>query len=362
MKSMYQILSSKNLTGLITSVQGGVPTDILPEAFFSLKEGTTGDYATWHVKQNTRQVARRAEYGAAAPERDNLGLQELPVKLLHAVEKKTYSPTTIMNLMKPGTMQADKMGRAEVARQSEEFARLFLNLRAASVYSFMRSGIIYFDASGNLLPSSTGATFSMDLGVPAGNKGNFGGIFSANWSVATTPIAAQIEALQLDCRKNTGRQLTTAYYGKNVFNTVLKNNDVISLLRSNNMLAYATTNRKLPDGFLGIDKWLPVSGAFFADKNNAATEFFAGDYIGFTPTLDSSLYGIVEGTYPVPKSVGSVASDGATAEDLFEETQGMFSYATVSANPPRIEHVAGDTFLPLPKVPSAFYMGTINGN
>jgi len=44
---------------------------------------------------------------------------------------------------------------------------------------------------------------------------------------------------------------------------------------------------------------------------------------------------------------------------MFPEIFGMFSYATVTADPPTVKQYAGDTFLPVICVPKSIFIATV---
>lgn len=354
MKTIQQILGSRNLIGLINAVNGGVPTKFLPPAFFTTTKRTNGDYGTYRITNNTRQMARSAAYGAKARATDVAGVGEMPVKLLHFVESIVHKPTTMMSLMNMADENVQRAGIETVAYQTTEFGRRFLNARAGSVYSVLAKGTINFDADGNYVMTPAAGGVDVDLKVPAGNQGNIGGIIDANWNVATTKIVQQIANVKQLAEQTSGRTLTQAFYSKNILQNILRNDDAKALLQSNSMLSNALSTMTIPNGFMGLT-WSPVAGSFFENANGTQTNFFDDDALVLTPDVSSDWWEMLEGTYPVPRNIGQVANDAESILASLDIVQGMFQYATVTTNPPQIEQVAGDTFLPTLKVPSAIF-------
>src|ERR1017187_8504306 len=122
---------------------------------------------------------------------------------------------------------------------------------------------------------------------------------------------------------------------------------------------------EIPDGTFGIKKWYPVAEAFFA-KSVAATplggaeeanisEWFPSNQITLTPDPSPEWWEIVEGTYPVPAAF-NITQDMMGQLTALKQIAGAFSYATLQDDPPSVKHLAGDTFLPIIKVPGAVYM------
>ena len=354
MKTLQQILGSRNLIDVIRAVQGGVPTKFLPPAFFTLTKRANGDYGTYRILNDTRQMARSASYGAKARVTDVAGMGETPVKLLHFVESVEHKPTTLMSLMNMADENIQRIGIESVSEQTMQFGMRFLNARAGAVYSVLSKGTINFDSAGNYVTAPVAGGVDVDLKVPSGNKGSIGGIIDANWNVASTKIVQHVANIKQLCEETTGRTLTQAFYSKNILQNILRNDDAKELLKSNSMLSQALSTMTIPDGFMGL-KWNPVAGAFFENIDGSRANFFGDNDLVLTPEVTADWWSMLEGTYPVPRNIGQVAADPESILANLDIVQGMFQYATVSTNPPAIEQVAGDTFLPPPKVPGVIF-------
>jgi len=363
-KTLQQILGGRNLTGVIQGIKAGVPDDLLPAAFMSPTRTVEGEYGTYTKVEGTRQTARIAQYGSPSQQRQLKGISEVSIKLIHTIESIYHKPAVLMNLTHVQDDQKQRLGEQEIARRTAEFKRLFSNLRLASVYSLLARGAIYFDAEGNLLPDATGAQVTVDFGVPAGNKdqldvfGDGNPIISASWATAETPIHKQISALKKASRQLTGYPIRHAFYGANVLDYLLGNTKLKELIHNSSALREQAAGGEVPTGLLGL-QWHPVNEAFYVDADEVCQDFFGADTVVFTPEPTPDWYELVEGTYPVPTDVGSVSADGEAAVESVSVEAGMFSYAVVTADPVAIKHVAGDTFLPVLKVPKALFIAKV---
>jgi hypothetical protein len=106
--------------------------------------------------------------------------------------------------------------------------------------------------------------------------------------------------------------------------------------------------------------WVPAYDAFFEDQNGVLQSLVGDDQVVFTPEPTPDWIGWLEGTYPVPTGVGTVSTDGATAlRNSVTTAAGMFAYGLISTDPVTIKMVAGDTFLPVLKVPKAIFQATV---
>ncbi|MBI5724606.1 MAG: major capsid protein [Planctomycetes bacterium] len=363
MPTLQQILGAKNLTGVIQSVVPGLSADFLPPGFSAPTRRVEGDNCTFLRIAGTRRLARQAAYGSPSRMRDQQGISEIPVKLMHTVESQTFNPAVLTNLTNMADEQRQQLGTAEIARQTAEFKQLFTNLRVASVLSVLSKGAIWFDGNGEMLPSSTGAVVSIDFGVPAGNRDQLDvfatgtGIVSASWGSSTTNIPAQIKRIKAAGKKLTGYTLRHAFYGSDILGHLLANSFVTALVSSRADFAQAFNMGEIPNGFMGLN-WHPADEAFFVDGNDAFQDFWPADQVVLTPEPSGDWYEVIEGSYPIPTNI-NVSADASEAAANVRLTTGMFSYAYLINDPVTIKQVAGDTFLPCLKVPSAMFIADV---
>lgn len=362
-KTVQQILAADNLCGLIQGVVGGVPDTILPPSYLTPTRSVEGVTCSYDKIEGTRQTARRVAAGSPSVRRNTPGLSEVPVSLITTHEHFSHVAQVFLNLRAEGSEAKQKLGRDTIARQTGQFGRLFRNLRLSTVYSIFANGAIYFDADGNLLPSSTDATITVDMKVPAGNKdqlnveGN-GAILSANWSTAATDIPLQIRNLKDAALRLTGYPIMHAFYGKNIESYLLKNTLVKALIAGSPRLSEAfASGDAIPNGLMGLN-WHPVSGAFYNDKDGTNQTFFGGNACTFTPDASPEWWEVIEGSQAIPSGLG-ISANALEALSMIEEATGAFSYAELTTDPVGIKHHGGDTFLTVAKVPSAMFIAEV---
>lgn len=361
MKTIQEILGYLTLCGLITDPRGGVPDDILPSAFFTTTQPVEGDTGKYFKVEGTRQTARVVAYGSPSKARSMSGVAELATKLVHSLENITHDPTVLVNVSSENAAR-QRLGESQIARQTAEFRQLFNNLRISAVTSMLVLGAIHFDGDGNLLPSSTGAVTTIDYGVPDGNQDQLdilgdGDIIDASWATAGTDIPLHCKQVVSQIRKKNGYRITTAYYGENVPTYLLGNTLCKELINNNNAITTELASGTIPDGFLGL-KWRPIADAFYVDNDGSIQTWAGGDTVVFTPDVSRDWYEMQQGTYPVPTSV-EVQTNAAAAAASIALREGMFSYAKVVDDPTSIKQVAGDTFLPVLKVPGAIAIADV---
>jgi len=169
--NLEAILGMRNLVGMIQSVVGRCPEDILPAEAYKSTRSIEGNRGTYFKVRGTRQTARIVQYGSPSKARELPGVTEEPLTLLHSFEHCIHPAALLANLAaenqdNPDAEIKQKLGLQTVTRQIEVFGDLFKNLRVSCIYSALANGAIWWDSQGNLLPSATGATYTVDFGIP----------------------------------------------------------------------------------------------------------------------------------------------------------------------------------------------------
>jgi len=368
--SIQEILASRNLIGRVVDIVNGVPEDILPAGFLTSNRTTEGDRGEYLRVAGTRQTSTMSRYGAPAKHVAPVGIGATPVKLIHSFEDFTHDPT-ILNLLieESGTgLVRQQMAKETIGRQLEIFGTRFRNLRVSAVMSALTTGGIAFDKDGNLLPpdATTGlinsaAVFSINFGVPSGNTGSlnvFGaGNLLTNWKAATPNILTQLKAVKKAGRKLTGHPITHAFYGLNIPGYIANDPVLQSIIRGSQRVAEEAITAEIPAS-VGNLKWFPIDQAFFVDQGGAYQDWAGDNTIIFTPDPSTDWWEVIEGTYPVPRSIQLANDMGAVIGNL-QQVAGPFSYAQVTTNPVSLQHFAGDTFLPILKNPAAVFIAKV---
>lgn len=356
-KTLEQILGIDSMLGLIENVKTGL-APVLPPEFMKAGQQVNGDTGKYFKVEGTRQTAQLCHFGAPAKRRELAGVTEVPIKLCHAFETITHPQALMLALQNVDNEQRQKMGQQELARQTQLFKQRFVNLREAAAMSALFRGLVYFDSSGNLLPSASGASISVDYGIPAGNKNQLnilgaGNIIGASWATAATNIVAQMKLIKSAYRKKSGYSIGCAFYGENILPYFAGNTTCMALIAGSPAYSQSFLNQEIPDGFLGIRKWIPAEDAFFVDNDGTVQTLMPADGITFCPDPSPEWWDFVDGSFAVPTNLGMVGADGSAQAASLREAFGMFTYAATTHNPPTIEQFAGDTFLPLIKAPYA---------
>lgn len=362
--TLRSVLAGRNLCGTIQSIKPGLPDDAMPPALMNqTSRKITGNTGTYYQVEGSRKTATLVQYGAPSVRRALSGVAEKPFTLAHFAENIEIPAADLENL-ESDTGEKQALGEQEVMRRLEETRTILDNGRAAMVMSAICLGAIYYGASGNLLPSSSGAKVSIDYGVPAGNKSQLnidgsGSVIAASWATAGTSILKHVQNLKSKARKKNGYKLKHAVYGANILDYFTANTTLKEYLVRNPRYNDAFSNGEIADGFLGFT-WWPGYEAFFQDKDGTNQDLLGADQIAFFPEVDATWYERVEGTNTVPRDMNVSADVSAALKNTMQAT-GMFAYAELKTDPVCAKMVYGDTYLPLIKVPGALYIATVAG-
>jgi Phage major capsid protein E len=353
---LQSLLGYVQLAGVIEAVKLGVPNPF-PKEFFSIKKKTEGDSGRYSQITGTRRTARIVQYGATALQREQRNFATKDVKLIHSFEEQQYSPILLMQLRNYDNYEQMAMGKQEVTRQTKNFAELDQNLRISTLALALANGRVGFNGN-DLVPDSSysTATEQIDFGIAANNKNQLNGIIAAKWSLNNTDIPSQLRTLKQKSIQLTGYPITHAFYGINVPSYLTQNDYVLDYLARNPPERADFLNSAEVGELFGI-KWHPVYTSFFEDSTGTNQTIFGADQVTFTPDIDESIYELMEGSYPVPRSI-NIATDAVAALNNFDKVYGSFAYGMVGANPPGIKQFQGDTFMTILKVPDAYFLAT----
>lgn len=348
MYSVLDLLSYVPLTEAVETQRTGIPK-VLPAEFWTTTEDVSGDKARLVEYQGTRRVARVAPYGAPPRQVEHLPLSDRAVILLHTIEEIGFRDELIRILREwEDYKPQQQFAMREIARQGEGFRQRFENLEVAAVQKTIADGRLYFDADGNLLPTSSGAKLTVDQQVPAGNRVTAG----ASWATAGTDIIGDVNARKKAQVQAGGPPFKYAIYGQNIPG-YLANNTGISRLWAFN-LAYQ--NQYLQTGIAPKEMleliWIPAQSAFWEDQTGTVQEIFPADQVTFTPEINSSTWTLYRGSKLVPTQWGPFP-DAVAALRSMAEVFGRGRYAKIPPeNPSQIVDVGFDTFLPRIKQPN----------
>lgn len=346
MAALADVMGWRAISASIQKVETGIPNRI-PSVFTSLTEKVLGDRTTYNTFYGQRQTARRGEYGSQSKARELRPTGDKSVALLHFPEHIKIGQELLMRLRNPNDLLAQEKAQQEIARHGADFRQLFDNTRVAAITSMLANGKIWFDASGNILPSASGAALTIDFGIGANNRNQLNGIIAASWATNTTNIVQHIENLQVQAVKNTGRNIEWAFYGSNIAGYFFANTLNQAFWQFNPLLLqqFQATPGVIPNGTFGIKNWVRMGDSFYNDATDTTQAQWPADQVTFTVDISRNAYTLYEGSILVPKRFGIAQSAEAAIEEC-DTVYGMGGYALLEADPVGIKQIWFDTFLP----------------
>lgn len=355
-QSLQSILSYVTLTKAIQQTTSGIPSR-LPEAFMKVTEKCLGNSGRYVQYTGERRTMRLGKYGGASRAADLRDVYERDIKLLHVIESQNLKPQVFKYLRSPDSYEVDK-GLFELKRQIREHAAKMKNTKIATIAQVLRTGMLYWDSDGNLLPTSSGASESHNFRVNANNQNQLNGIITASWALNTTDIPLQLRNLKKRAARLTGYPLKYVFYGENVPSYLTQNDYVLDYLSRNPRWSekyLESAHGEVPDGLFGLT-WVPVYEMFYEDSAGTNQDLWSADAVVFTPEVSDEWWGMMEGSNEVPRSL-NVARDAMGAFSDVETVYGEFMYAFPTLDPVSITSIVGATWAPLLKNVDVVFQG-----
>lgn len=361
--SIEEILGYVPLTKAIETVKSGVPR-VLPEAFYRRNPAfrLLGDKTRRIETEGTRKSARLVPYGAPSRQIDHLPLSGRDIKLLHTEEKMQFSHELFLQIREFDSYTVQQKFAEEARRQVMNQTTRMLNLETNLVnLTLANAGKLWFNSDGEPLASSSGADLTVDPSVSANNQNQLNGIITASWATSSTPIVTHLNNIKMTARQTTGHSLKYALYGKNIMRYLMNNDQVSTYLKytgafSGGKAQFWLESGQIPQGLFDLE-WIPMQDTFLVSEAGTLTEIWGADNITFAPDVaDPNVYGIYEGSYPVPKK-WDISSDVMSQFANYDHVYGKYGYGypSLPPQPLGIFGIYGDTFMPALMNPNAYY-------
>lgn len=357
MKHLQEILGYTTITKAIEATVNGIP-DPLPDSFSTSNStglGNRGRYRRYIAERRTMQLT---QFGAPARVVNARDMGEVEFVTMHFFEQLPLDPFIYGQLQSPNSYEHDG-ALQHLKRQVGYHARKAANTRIATKLKVLHDGVIYWDGSGNLLPTSSGAVETHSFQVNANNQSQLNGIIGASWALSNTNIPLHLRLLKKRARRLTGYKLRYAFYGENVPGYLLQNQYIQQhFVRNPGRNADFLESNEVGD--LLDYTWVPAYEAFWEDQSATNQDIWNADQVVFTPEPDEQWWDIHEGSYPKPTSIYQVAADGEAAmRNNMDWIRGMGGYGLVLHNPPTCNNYYFDTFLPLLKNPDTIFQARV---
>lgn len=359
MASIQDIFAFRNISEAIESVKTGIP-DRLPPGFSTIKENVLGNETTYHTFYGERRLVARTEYGAPSRATSQRPIGQKPVILASFSSHLLIEQELLLRLRQPSDVMAQDRAKEIIATAARNHKTRYENNRIAHQTQMLGKGTYWYDAAGNLLPSSSGATVTVDMGIPAANKNQLGGIIDTSWANPAADIFQQIEKIKKKRIQLTGRTVDECYYGINIPGYIYKNNSFRQYFQFNDKYysAFASNSGVIPEGFMGIKNWYPMRDTFYENEDGTIVQAWSDDLCTFAPFLDKNVYTLFEGSVICPTDMGiSQSVDGNFTNSKI--AYGMGGYSLYLVDPIGVKIVLFDNMMPTWKNPNDLDIATV---
>lgn len=371
-KALQDILGWVALTKAVNVIKDGVPNPF-PSWLFTVKgeDRIIGGSVKYNRTYGTRKAARMV-HGPAPAHRRALQDEDLvETKFIRFAEEMEFDPELLVTLRNYENYDNSDKAKRLVANNLQVLGTLFGNARIVAVATTLARGNIYFDAEGNILPTSSGATFTFSHQISATNNigsildNDSNGIFGAtgtggSWAVSSTNIPLQLRRLQEHASMQHGYEPKIALYGKNIPEYMSQNDYVLDYMARNPSRNDSyLKDGGVPDGLFGFN-WIPAWKASYTKADGTKVSLWPSDGITFLPDQsDASAYwSMFEGSTEVPTSI-NIQTDAMAALNSCKTIYGAYGYGIVRLNPVMVSALAGDHFFPAVKLPDTIYIADV---
>lgn len=364
-KSIQALLGLPALTSIVEETVSGLPQEeFLPKEFESITKEIIGNSASAVVTYGQRKTTRLIRYNSAPV---GAALEPIATKewvLFHSSEEIDIDQTNYQRLRQFESWELQKQGLEEIGRQIGLFIAKSKNTQTSTTLMMIMNGLCYFDGSGNLLPTSSGAIESPGIGIEAShqNQCNYNGanLITAPWSMPSTNIPLHCRNIKKAGLQATGQEPKIAMYGVNVPGYMQTNGYMKEYLaRYPQMNAKLMNDGEIPDGLLGFT-WIPAWKGFYESYDGSNYEIVNGDAVTFMPPVNKRWYELLLGSMLVPTTLDiQMNVDSAMSNSVLK--YGRYSYAQLEHKPIRLIVVQGHTWYPAVKNPKVLWQCRVAG-
>lgn len=356
--AFQQLMSQPVITRAISEIQ--VPKTRLQE-FFGMGPGGNavsspgGDIAGWDIFNFTRSQAqaraRNVGPGTIAPQ----PMGQRTARFIRLHEKMHLAAERVFRTRPIGGNygMVDNMGQSYITRQQAHLAQRFRNSREWMVSRLFRGGFEVLMNGDLMTPVDIGGGghFTVDYGIPAGNKLQVdllggGNLITQSWANPATSILAQVMSINGAFEQLHGLPLKHLWMNSVTFQYMLDNDQFKELGGTSNKMwdsfepngtAFEVTMKAIP--------WLRIH-IYDAGLDNASgsfTKFFPDGYVGMTPDPSPDWAELLEGSEIVMENV----------LDPGTERYGFAAWQEPVTQPAGWELIAVDNIMPVVYRPQA---------
>lgn len=361
MDSIRQILDPQVLTTAYVERPTGRPTP-LTDFFYVSPEQIEGDNYRLFVDPAENEPAPMNNPGSEARVLQASGATERVATLFSAFNKLPMQGTVLTALREPNSSALQEMGRAEIKRQQMKFAARHRLMKEVTISKILTDGVVYMNADGVVLETSSGAAVTADFNVAAGHKSQLdydgsGDLIGTAWDVAGADIQENLDAID-DAAEVENVPPPTDIWVHSSWKSKLRNNtDFQTWAAASAADSEQILRGNMIPGLFG-KTWHFYSGTYTASDGTTLPFIDPAKAVLTPPPTEPWLKASVGSTL-TPRSIG-VTQNWEQALTQSEKVYGEFSYAKLIDDPWTLFMYMGDTFGLHFADPNAIWMPTID--
>lgn len=261
------------------------------------------------------------------------------MSLFTVFNSQEFNMSVFNALREPDSRALQRMGRTTITDVLGVFAERHRTLKEVAIAKILSDGIVYANESGEILESSSGATYTADFGVPSGNKTDIGGIITDLFSEPTANIPQMLEQIDDTARQNKVPAPKHVWLHKLNLQYLRENDYFVEwAVRMPDFAQRVLNGEAIEDLWGKTWHFLPD---YYEAQDGTTKPMIGRTKAIFTPDPNGTWKKAVRGPTIVPKSVGLADSVDAALNQM-DQVWGEFAYAAVEHNPARIMGFFGD--------------------
>lgn len=333
------LLRQEKLTGMVQEFKPEA-LDFMASGILPV-ENVQGLVHTWDVEVNPRGITGLVgDHSPAKPLGLN-GIKQQTAKLGLIRLSKNLPASLFRSIRQPGSEAEQRNASQQIAREEREFAALMDRTE-----EFLIASALHGSISTTVDDLEIAA---IDYGIPAGNKFVYNSgtaeLNCGDWLDESADVIGALRRMKKAVRQGTGYRLETAWVSDLVQEALLKNDQVVRVLKSTEAgrvaLEEGRIGRLMGINFREVDHTYKVG--------STVTRYLPQHIMVVTPAPSRDWGFMGRGTLFVPND----------ARDGFVEVGGRSSYAEVQVNPPGLTLYANEATLPVIRKPGVLVHATV---
>lgn len=363
MATLYElddVLHPQVITELYREETGKLFSHPLLDYYGQQAKNYTGDRFEFAYREAMKQPAPASLRGQPARILQPTGLSPRQVYMLHAFNEVSLSLDALQMIRRPSDLTTQEKGREEIVRQMEDFGARHHVFRAVCLAKTLADGVIHFGPDGQVLESSSGATYSVDFGVPDSHKSQLdpgsGNIIDIAWDDPDARILDHLDAIRIQAEEENAEEPRHLWLHHSAKRWLRQNLQVQEYVSGASEAVDRVLRGTIVEDFNGWT-WHFFSGTY-RSATGTLVPYIPRTKVVITPDIGPWLRA-VNGSELLTGFEGIRSSVDGALQDV-TEVFGDFAYVKLLDNPTKLVLRMGTNFVYAFANPNAVWMPTVD--